>query len=108
MYVTRPLSLYRRHPETLSLEPPEGPNSGYLVIFDEEDDQTPTCFGLSNDISIWYLPFPQNKVVNIADDDYSQDVVFIPVLNQPLSSNRFYAIVPYAKYKGYVSFIKFS
>ncbi|PON44540.1 hypothetical protein PanWU01x14_266180 [Parasponia andersonii] len=100
MYVTRPLSLYRKNPKALSLEPPEGPNSGYLVIYDEEADQTPTCFGLSNDNGIRYLPFPQNKVVNIADCDYSQDVVFVPVLNHPLSSNRYFAIVPYCRYKG--------
>ena len=37
MYVTRPLSMYRGQPEALSFAPPEGPKSGYLVIFNEED-----------------------------------------------------------------------
>ena len=101
MYVTRPLSMYRKDREAVLLEPPEGPNSGYLVIFDEEAE-TKTCCGLCNDIKIWELPFPQNKVLKVVDGDFFEDVVFIPVLNQPLSSNRYYAIVQKGKHKGYV------
>ncbi|KAF3430976.1 hypothetical protein FNV43_RR25706 [Rhamnella rubrinervis] len=114
MYVTRPLSLYRRSPECLSLPPPEGPNSGYLVLFDEESETT-TCFGLCKETSIRDLPFPQNKDLIIShtitrasdtgpqkstDYDY---VVLIPVLNQPLSSNRYYVMRRRGRHKGEAS-----
>jgi len=38
MYVTRPLSMYKRNPSALSSAPPEGSNSGILIIQDEEVD----------------------------------------------------------------------
>ncbi|XP_059648669.1 uncharacterized protein LOC132294721 [Cornus florida] len=106
MYVTRPLSHYLKFPDSLSL-PPEGPNSGYLVLQDEESETT-RCFGLCKDRDLQGLPFPQNKYLTIR---YSSgggenrhvsynEVAFIPVLNQPLSSNRYYAIKPHGKHKG--------
>ena len=115
MYVTRPLSLYRRSPESLSLPPPEGPNSGYLVLFDEESETT-TCFGLCKETYIKDLPFPQNKNLTISytttrpnfcaegggsqtSTDYN-DVLLIPVLNQPLSSNRYYVMRRKGTHKG--------
>lgn len=99
MYVTRPLSMYKRNPGALS-EPPEGPNSGYLVIFDEEA-QTYSCFGLCKDPTIWDLPFPQDKnlTINYGSDD--EEALFVPVLNQPLSSNRYYVIRKRGKHQGY-------
>ncbi|PON44533.1 hypothetical protein PanWU01x14_266110 [Parasponia andersonii] len=106
MYVTRPLSLLRRHPELLSLTPQEGPNSGYLVLFDEECETT-TCFGLCKDRSIRSLPFPQNKNLTISystgENSYYDDVIFIPVLDQPLCSGRYYVIRRQGKHKGQVS-----
>ncbi|KAF7113089.1 hypothetical protein RHSIM_RhsimUnG0162000 [Rhododendron simsii] len=107
MYVTRPLSHYLRSPESLSL-PPEGPNSGYLVILDEESERT-TFFGLCKNRYLKDLPFPQNKNLTVR---YSSgvgknqhvsydDATFIPVLNQPLSSNRYYAIKPRGSRKGF-------
>ncbi|XP_059648671.1 uncharacterized protein LOC132294725 [Cornus florida] len=106
MYVTRPLSLYLNFPDSLSL-PPEGPNSGYLVLQDEESETT-CCFGFCNDPNLQGLPFPQNKDLAIHystgggeyRSDHYDDVSFIPVLNQPLSSNRYYAIKPHGKHKG--------
>ncbi|CAK9157332.1 unnamed protein product [Ilex paraguariensis] len=106
MYVTRPLSHYISFPESLSL-PPEGPNSGYLVIQDEESE-TYTCFGLCKDRFLADLPFPQNKDLTLryssgAGENQSvsrDDVSFIPVLNLPLSSNRYYAIKPHGNHKG--------
>ena len=117
MYVTRPLSLYRRSPESLSLPPPDGPNSGYLVLFDEESETT-TCFGLCKETYIKDLPFPQNKNLTISytttsstssaagggsqtstSTDYDS-VVLIPVLNQPLSSNRYYVMRRKGTHKG--------
>ncbi|KAI4357905.1 hypothetical protein L6164_001822 [Bauhinia variegata] len=96
MYVTRPLSMYKKDPSALSLPTPEGPNSGYLVIFDEEA-QTYCCFGLCKDSKIGHLPFPQNKNLSIeytvyADKVCTNKVMLIPVLNKPLSANRYYVI----------------
>ncbi|XP_059648672.1 uncharacterized protein LOC132294726 [Cornus florida] len=98
MYVTRPSSLFLKSPDSLLL-PPEGPNSGYLVLQDEESE-TLMCFGLCKDPYLQDLPFPQNKdlTVNYGSDD--EDAAFIPVLNQPLSSNQYYAIKPHGRHKG--------
>ncbi|VYS45965.1 unnamed protein product [Arabidopsis thaliana] len=96
MYVTRRLSEYRKNPSELKKPPPEGPNSGVLVIQDEES-LTTCCFGLCNEIFLRGLPFPQNAALTVRRDDSGQNntvhrdpVVFIPVLGQPLSSNRYY------------------
>ncbi|GAY46986.1 hypothetical protein CUMW_101110 [Citrus unshiu] len=111
MYVTRPLSLYKKFPSALSLPPPEGPNSGILVILDEETEPT-CCFGLCKSNELRELPFPQNKdlrtyyTTNSGAGQQSQTqyhytrVVFIPVLDQPLSSNQYYAIQPRGRHKG--------
>ncbi|KAJ4960869.1 hypothetical protein NE237_020779 [Protea cynaroides] len=99
MYVTRPLSHYQKFPNSLSLPPPEGPNSGYLVIQDEESVGT-TCFGLCKDIFIREMPFPQNKNLTVRDDDDTDEVYFIPVLNQPLSANRYYVIKARGPHRG--------
>uniref|UniRef100_A0A2N9J8U7 Uncharacterized protein n=1 Tax=Fagus sylvatica TaxID=28930 RepID=A0A2N9J8U7_FAGSY len=87
MYVTRSLSMYKKFPSRLSLPPPEGPNSGILVIQDEKAEET-CWFGLFKTHQVTNLPFPQNKnhVLQYSHDFF--DAYFIPVLNQPLSSNR--------------------
>ncbi|KAM6548232.1 hypothetical protein CsatB_019908 [Cannabis sativa] len=105
MYVTRPMSMYRREAETMSITPElEGPHSGYLVMFNEEDydDQvSESCCGCSGFDRLRNLPLPQNKILRVEhDDDLHKDVVFIPVLNHPLSSNRYYAIVPHGDHTG--------
>jgi len=105
MYATRLLSMYKMNPSALSDPPPSGPNSGYLVILDEEA-QTYCCFGLCKEYRIKNFPFPQNKTVTInytvRKDRYIEEAMFIPVLNQPLSSNRYYVIRTTGKYEGYV------
>jgi len=110
MYVTRPLSMYKRNPSALSSAPPEGSNSGILIIQDEEDDLT-CCFCCSKIDFVKDLPFPQNKNLTVSyttrsadghNDDSTNQVIFIPVLNQPLSSNRYYVIERQGKHKGYV------
>ncbi|WMV28072.1 hypothetical protein MTR67_021457 [Solanum verrucosum] len=106
MYVTRPLSYYQRNPDALSL-PPEGPNSGYLVIQDEESE-TYCCFGLCKKFDIMDMPIPQNKKLTVGYESGSgenssvstDEVMFIPVLNKPLSSNQYYAIKHHGKRKG--------
>ncbi|CAN1296163.1 hypothetical protein LINPERPRIM_LOCUS23052 [Linum perenne] len=101
MYVTRPLSLYRRDPSAASSPPPEGPNSGILVIQDEEAQPT-SCFGLCNSSQVKDLPFPQNKNLQVRYTSQAVNyVVFIPALGQPLSSNRYYVINRRGNHKGY-------
>ena len=104
MYVTRPLSLLRKHPHTLSMDPPEGPYTGYLVIIDEEaESQDSWCCGIRKDRKVKKLPFPQDKILSVFHDmsDYGRDheltmkvrkVWFVPVLDRPLSSNCYYVI----------------
>ena len=108
MYVTRPLSLLRKRPELLNVTPHEGPNSGYLVLFDEECELMITCLGLCRE-KLWSLPFPQNKNLTIryspgygSSDTYYDGVLFIPVLDQPLSSNKYYGIRRKGRHRGYV------
>ncbi|KAJ7954013.1 DUF1262 family protein [Quillaja saponaria] len=107
MYVTRPMSMYRKCPEALSLDPPEGPNSGILVIQDEEIQPT-SCLGLCKRDELKDLPFPQNKNLelyyraglSLNRTTHYHHVAFIPVLDQPLSSNRYYVIQQYGKHRG--------
>ncbi|KAJ4961970.1 hypothetical protein NE237_021880 [Protea cynaroides] len=107
MYVTRLLSHYQKFPSSLSLPPPEGPNSGYLVIQDEESVGT-TCFGLCKDDCIREMPFPQDKNLTVSystgsqehRQNYKDHVYFIPVLNEPLSSNRYYVIKARGRHTG--------
>ncbi|KAF7113091.1 hypothetical protein RHSIM_RhsimUnG0162200 [Rhododendron simsii] len=98
MYVTRRLSQYQRSPGLLSL-PPEGPNSGYLVIQDKESETT-NFLGFKKR-HLKDLPFPQNKSLIVQySDDNDAPLTLIPVLNQPLSSNRYYAIKARGSRKG--------
>ncbi|KAK7275139.1 hypothetical protein RIF29_16247 [Crotalaria pallida] len=100
MYVTRPLSMYKKDPSALT-QPPQGPNSGYLVLMDEEARNRPIA---GYEYKIKQLPFPQNKNLSVdyvTDDDAGDKVLFIPVLNQPLSSNRYYVIGRWWVYPGY-------
>jgi len=105
MYATRLLSMYKKNPNALSDPPPSGPNSSYLVILDEEA-QTYSCFGLCKDNRIKNFPIPQNKNLTInyssGETTLHEEAMFIPVLNQPLSSNRYYVIRRKGKYQGYV------
>ncbi|OIW16754.1 hypothetical protein TanjilG_06935 [Lupinus angustifolius] len=108
MYVTRPFSLYKKSPEALSLFPPEGPNSGILVIQDVMDMEPISCFGLGQYHEVKELPFPQNmnlelfyrSGISINRATHYHHVAFVPVLNQPLSSNKYYVIQQNGKHKG--------
>jgi len=64
MYVTKRLSEYQKNPSELTSLPTEGPNSGVLVIQDEES-RTPCCFGKCFDWKLHGLPFPQNTKVTV-------------------------------------------
>lgn len=107
MYVTRPLSLYKNSTDALSLPPPEGPNSGILVIQDVDLEPT-SCFGLGQYHEVKELPFPQNidlelfyrSGISLNRATHYHHVAFIPVLNQPLSSNKYYVIQHNGKHRG--------
>ncbi|TKY69449.1 hypothetical protein E2542_SST05723 [Spatholobus suberectus] len=107
MYVTRPFSLYKKSADALSLPPPEGPNSGILVIQDEDLEPT-SCFGLGESHEVEELPFPQNlnlelfyrSGISLNRTTHNHHVAFIPVLNQPLSSNKYYVIQLNGKKRG--------
>lgn len=115
MYVTRPLSLYRDSP-SVSMPPPEGPNSGILVIQDQEENaelrSSRWCGLFKKKESVKTAPFPQNKILQLTHSaeagefEYSESVyaVMIPVLNQPLSSNQYYIINARGNRKGYVRY----
>ncbi|KAK1389895.1 3-ketoacyl-CoA synthase [Heracleum sosnowskyi] len=102
MYVTRPLSYFINNSNSLSI-PPEGPNSGYLVIQDE-NSETYSCFGMYKNTDLIHLPFPQSKNLTTryssGENTYHHRLAFFPVLNQPLSKNRYYVIDAYGKHKG--------
>ncbi|VVA91216.1 unnamed protein product [Arabis nemorensis] len=100
MYITRTLSEYWKNPSELTQPPPEGPNSGILVIQDQDLQTRVTCCFRSclvTNSSLTGLPLPQNLKLaarfNYGEDDGTRDpVLFIPILDKPLSSNRYYAI----------------
>ncbi|XP_028778043.1 uncharacterized protein LOC114734589 [Neltuma alba] len=106
MYVTRPLSMYRRSPSAMEVPTPDAPYSGYLVITDEEADAADSyCWGLCRRGKVKKLPFPQDKIFTIVHSsehyrDYAVEVVFIPVPDQPLSSNRYFVIRANGRHKG--------
>ncbi|KAI9083375.1 hypothetical protein K1719_034589 [Acacia pycnantha] len=106
MYVTRPLSMYRRSPATMEVPAPDAPYSGYLVITDEEAEAEDSyCWGLCRRNKVKKLPFPQDKIFTIvhSSERYRNSaikVVFIPVPDQPLSSNRYFVIRANGKHKG--------
>ncbi|CAA0307789.1 unnamed protein product [Arabidopsis thaliana] len=111
MYVTRTLSQFRKYQKTLSEESPEGPFSGVLVITDEEAETEDTfCFGMCTRTKIEKLPLPQDKILSVVHLDSSgnretsvKKVLFIPALDQPLSSNRYYVVHARGRHKGKVS-----
>lgn len=106
MYATRPLSLYQNFTGARSEKLPVAPYSGYLVVTDEESEsQEAVCWGMFKKVKITKLPFPQDMVLKIIYTSnrgrtYTTKVWFIPVLDQPLSSNRYYVIKAVGKYKG--------
>lgn len=101
--------MYRKDPSALSLPPPEGPNTGILVIQDEAAEPR-RFFGLFKSHEIKHLPLPQNKDIKLRYSTGTSNqnshvehfyAAFVPVLDQPLSSNRYYAIKSRGSHKGY-------
>ncbi|XP_059076804.1 uncharacterized protein LOC131876048 [Cryptomeria japonica] len=103
---------------TMAQQPPADPYSGYLLIEEDEDDETGTscCWGFCNSY-LRELPFPQDKCLTIqyttsnglnttsnglnTRTEYDR-VYFIPVLGQPISSHCYYVVRAEGKHKGLV------
>ncbi|KAJ1702390.1 hypothetical protein LUZ63_002169 [Rhynchospora breviuscula] len=112
MYATKRLSEFKVTPEAALQPPPEGPSSGYLVVKEEDpDEETNTCcWGFCCGPRIRELPFPQNKFLTLKYSrqegenrrTYTETVLFVPVLNLPLSANRYYVVVAKGKRQGQV------
>lgn len=109
MYVTRPRSLYRSFPGALSLQPEaDVPYSGHLVVSDEESEaMDSSCCGIWRDHRIKRLPFPSDRILQVVHSSLQEEASvtktwFIPVLDHPLSSNRYYVIKAKGRCKGYL------
>jgi hypothetical protein len=110
MYATKPLSLFKSHPEEASRLPPKGRNSGYLVVKGPGDDGETCCWSNCGGTRMRDLPFPQNRVLTVrytedhgeGSTTYVDAVVFVPVPDQPLSSNRYYPVIATGRSKGLV------
>ncbi|PIN02983.1 hypothetical protein CDL12_24497 [Handroanthus impetiginosus] len=107
MYVTRPRSLYRKFPGALSVRPqPDDLYSGHLVVSDEESEAMDSCcFGIWRNDRISRLPFPSDKILEVVHSSIHEEasttkVWFLPVLDQSLSSNRYYVIKAKGRHKG--------
>ncbi|MQM22790.1 hypothetical protein Taro_055848 [Colocasia esculenta] len=107
MYVTRRLSSY--HGVVAAASPAEGPPTGVLLIHDQE---WPTVtrgriWGREQqmrDTQLRSLPFPQDMTLSVTyrstmmyhiDSPHPivwSNVLFLPVLGQPASANRYYVI----------------
>lgn len=98
--------MYRSNPSTMEVPPPDAPYSGYLVITDEDADaEDRYCWGLCRRNKVKKLPFPQDKIFTIVhwSEHYRTSAVkvaFIPVPDQPLSSNRYYIVRANGRHKG--------
>ncbi|KAJ1268404.1 hypothetical protein BS78_07G132100 [Paspalum vaginatum] len=110
MYTTKPLSLFKSNPaDAAAAPPPEGRHSGYLVVKGPTDDER-CFFGLFPDRRVRELPFPQDRVLKVrytvsngqTTSVHEESVVFVPVPDQPLASNRYYAVIAKGKRRGLV------
>ncbi|WRX28957.1 Protein of unknown function DUF1262 - like 3 [Theobroma cacao] len=108
MYVTRALSSYRRNPIELSAAAAGGPHSGLMVMRGEEADEEEGRGCLSSGCGYAQGLFPkitrpQNAVLHNTYSDSGDDCLFIPLLDQPLSSNRYHVIHANGIHKGLAS-----
>ncbi|EEE68675.1 hypothetical protein OsJ_27299 [Oryza sativa Japonica Group] len=117
------MSRYQDNPQAAAEPPPDGPGSGILVVEDEAAVERATrWWGLWLDRQVYGLPFPQSRKLKVeyatarmdgggragtthrththTDRD---DVVFVPVVGQPLSSGRYYAVRATGRHAGKVS-----
>lgn len=87
MYVTMPLSNYRRIPGELSAAPPRGPHSGLMVVRGEKADEDEGRGFFRNGYAKGLFkktPLPQNVILHNTYSDSAYDCLFlfIPVLDR--------------------------
>ncbi|KAE8725237.1 hypothetical protein F3Y22_tig00009009pilonHSYRG00291 [Hibiscus syriacus] len=94
MYVTGSLSKYRRNPIDVSMAAAAtAPDSGLMVLGGREAAEKEEVKGIINNGLFKKLPLPSNAMLFQLDfDAVRRYFFFIPVLGQPLSSNRYYII----------------
>uniref|UniRef100_A0A0E0IBS4 Uncharacterized protein n=1 Tax=Oryza nivara TaxID=4536 RepID=A0A0E0IBS4_ORYNI len=117
------MSRYQDNPQAAAEPPPDGPGSGILVVEDEAAVERATrWWGLWLDRQVYDLPFPQSRKLKVEyatarmdggsragtthrthTHTYLDDVVFVPVVGQPLSSGRYYAVRATGRHAGKVS-----
>lgn len=77
------------------------------MLSDEESEEMETfCWGMCKHNRISRLPFPQDRILKIVHTSEHEQasiskVWFVPVPDQPLSSNRYYVIKAGGYQKGY-------
>ncbi|KAJ3677508.1 hypothetical protein LUZ60_003232 [Juncus effusus] len=103
MYTTRRLSEFRAAPLATLQRPHEAPGSGYLVVQEGETEDMDMCCTGCTGPRVRDLPFPQNKILTVrystGSITYEEKVLFVPVMNQPLSANRYCVVVAKGKHK---------
>ncbi|XP_073152486.1 uncharacterized protein [Henckelia pumila] len=108
MYAAKPRSLYRKYPGAVTAQPPsDAPYSGNLIISDDQESDTMdfSCFGICKNDKIKTLPFPQDRMLQVVHSSSHEEssvtkVWFVPVLDRPLSSNRYYVFKVKGRRKG--------
>lgn len=111
MYSTKRLSEFKATPGASFQPPPEGLNSGYVVVKEDDSDEerSTCCWGLPCHCQprVRDLPFPQNKVLTVYystggenSTTYTEKVLFVPVMDLPLSANWYYVVAAKGKHKG--------
>ncbi|KAJ4758613.1 DUF1262 family protein (DUF1262) [Rhynchospora pubera] len=111
MYTTKRLAEFKATQEAALQLPPEGPNSGYAVINDDAHGVISSCcwglFRYPIEPRVFDLPFHQNKILKVSHTDgdggTTQRVLFVPVMNLPLSANRYYVVIAEGQHKGLVN-----
>ncbi|KAK8633298.1 hypothetical protein V6N13_014144 [Hibiscus sabdariffa] len=99
MYVTSTLPRYRRNPVEISTVATL--HSSLMVLREREAADDEEVKGFINKGLFKKLPLPSNAMYFHTDfDTVRRHFFFIPVLGQPLSSNRYYVIHGDGKYKG--------
>eukprot|EP00253_Pinus_taeda_P013509 PITA_13509 len=90
MYSAISLATYRQAQETrVPVLPPPDPHSAYLVLQGNEEEEEDNLLGRRR---VRKLPFPQDRCLQIMGSKEESRMYFIPVLGQPISSNRYYVV----------------
>lgn len=98
MYAAISLATYRQAQQTqVPFLPPPGPHSAYLIFQGDDEEEKTDRLGRR---PVLKLPLPQDRCLKIMGSENETQVYFIPVLGQPISSNRYHVVVAGGMYKG--------